>query len=177
MRTEKLTHALRLLACVTVAAASLALLGWWAEANTTLLIERALLMTAQLPSRTRIEKIDCPVKIAAGDDLKIDVQAGGVIPEQGLIIAQSGSRKSEYKLERDPAGGGLFHAVIQSVPESLIFTVRLNDATSDPVSVAVYSPPVVVGVATVEEYPAYTGLPRPSRRQATCRCWRGACCK
>jgi len=158
--TGKLVRGLRLLACALVAAGALA---WWAHGNVTLLLERALLLTARLPSRTQIEKIDCPAKIAAGEDLKIDVQAGGVLPEGGVIEAQAGSRSSEYKLERDPANRALFHAVIKSVQESLSFTVRLNDATSDPVDVRVLAPPAVLGVRCVEVFPAYTKLPPMTR--------------
>ncbi len=126
-------------------------------------LERALLLTTRLPSRTRIEKIDCPGKIASGEDLKIEVQAAGVLPEQGLILAQAGSRHSEYKLEPDAAARGRFHALIRSVPGSLSFRVTLNDATSEPVAVRVFSPPAVLGIQAVEVFPAYTNLPPMAR--------------
>lgn len=165
VKTGRLVRGLRLLACVLALAGGLALLG---RGNLTLLLERALLLTTRLPSRTRIEKIDCPARIAVGEDLNIEVQAGGVIPAGGVIAARTGSKMSEmseYKLDRDPAGGGRFHAVIRSVPASLDFQVRLNDATSDPVAVTVLSPPAVLGVRCLEVFPAYTK--QPSRELPT----------
>jgi hypothetical protein len=156
VKSGKLIRTARLLACVLVAAGGLA---WLGRADDKLLLERALLLTTRLPTRTRIEKIDCPAKIASGEDLKIEVQAGGVIPREGLIVAQAGSRRSEYKLEPDPDGVGRFHAIIRSVPDSLDFRVSLNDATSDPVTVQVFSPPAVLGIQALEIFPAYTNLP------------------
>jgi len=162
VKNERLMRYARALACVLVAAAGLA---GMARGNMTLLLERALLLTTRLPSRTRIEKIECATRIAAGEDLKIEVQAAGVIPQDGMIEAESGPRSAEYKLERDAGGGGGFHAMIRSVPESLRFRVVLNDATSDPVTVTVFSPPAVLGVECTEVFPAYTNLapvPRPT---------------
>lgn len=154
----KLLRGLKLLACVLVAASGLA---WLGRGNVTLLLERALLLTTRLPTRTRIEKIEFPAKLASGEDLNIEVQAGGAIPDEGTIVAQTGSRTSEYKLEREP--GGRFHALIRSVPESLSFRVFLNDAASDPVAVTVFSPPAVLGVQCMEVFPAYTNLPPMAR--------------
>jgi hypothetical protein len=49
------------------------------------------------------------------------------------------------------------------VPDSLSFQVRLNDATSDPVGVQVFSPPAVLGIEALEIFPAYTKLPPMTR--------------
>jgi len=160
VKTGKLTHALRVLGCVLVLAGGMA---WWGHGNVKLLLERALLLTTRLPSKTRIDKIDAPTSLASGDDLKIDVEAGGSIPAAGVIIAQTGARTSEYKLERDPAAPGRFHAVIRSVPQSLSFRVRLGDAESDPMGVSVLVPPAVLGVRCVQVFPAYTNLPPRAR--------------
>ena len=137
------------------------MLGWFGRANAKLLLERALLLTTRLPSRTQIVKIDCPAKIAAGDDLNIEVQAGGVIPQSGTIYAKDGGHSSQYKL--DAEGNGKFHAVIHSLPESLRFTVQLGDAESDPISVSVFNPPAVLSVACLQHFPDYTRL-SPVRR-------------
>jgi hypothetical protein len=163
VKTGRLVHALRLLACVLALAGGLGWLAWAGHWNVKLLLERALLLTTRLPSRTQIDRIDCPANLASGDDLKIDVQAGGVIPQAGVIIAQAGSRSSQYKLDRDPAFPGRFHAVIRSVPQSLTFRVQLGDAESDPVAVSVLVPPAVLGVQTVQIFPAYTHLPPLAR--------------
>lgn len=162
VQTGKLIRALRLLACVLIVSAGLA---WLGRGNVTLLLERALLLTTRLPSRTQIEKIDSATKLAAGDDLKIDVRARGVLPQSGMIVAQAGSRSSQYKLDRDPATVGLYHAVIHSLTASLTYNVRLGDAESDPVTVTVLSPPAVLGVKCLQVFPAYTRLqptPRPT---------------
>jgi hypothetical protein len=158
VQNGKLVRGLRLLGCALALAGGMALIE---RGNVTLLLERALLLTTRLPSRTQIEKIDCATKMAAGEDLNIEVQAAGVLPEGGVIVAETASRRSEYKLERE--AGGRYGAVIRSVPESLSFRVRLNDATSDPVKVSVFSPPAVLGVQCVEEFPAYTKLPPMAR--------------
>lgn len=151
----KLARRLRLLVCVLLGAGMLA---WLGKADAKLLLERALLLTARLPTRTRIEKIEAPARIAAGEDLKIDVRASGVIPEEGRIVAQSVAGTSEYKLERDPAAAGSFHAIVRSVPESLSFHAFLNDASSERISVTVLAPPAVLGIECTEVFPAYTRL-------------------
>jgi hypothetical protein len=158
VKAGRLMRALRILAAVLVAAG---ILGWVGRANGKLLLERALLLTTRLPSRTQIVKIVCAAKIAAGEDLNIDVQGGGVLPESGAILAHAGSRASEYKLERaaGPAATDHYHDVIRSVPESLSFTVRLGDATSDSLDVTVLSPPAVLSVQPVQIFPTYTKLP------------------
>jgi hypothetical protein len=158
VKTGRLIRGARLLGCVLALAGVLA---WAGRGNVTLLLERALLLTTRLPSRTQIEKIECEKKIASGEDLKIEVQAAGVIPESGAIMAETGTRTSEYRLER--AGPGRFSAVIKSVPESFSFRVRLGDATSDSVAVTVLMPPAVLGVQCLQVYPAYTKLPAVAR--------------
>ncbi|HEX4084082.1 MAG TPA: DUF4175 family protein [Chthoniobacteraceae bacterium] len=158
VKMGKLLRALRVLVCVLVVAGGL---GWLGRANVKLLLERALLLTTRLPSRTQIVKIESPAKIAAGEDLNIGVQGGGVLPESGTILAQDGAHPSEYKLEK--TGASRYQAVIKSVPASLSFTVRLGDAASDPVAVTVLSPPAVLGVQAVQDFPAYTKLPPMTR--------------
>jgi hypothetical protein len=160
VKMGKLIRALRVLACVLVAAGGLA---WLGRGNLTVLLERACLMRKPAPTRTQIEKIDCATRIALGTDLKIDVQAQGVLPPEGVIIARAGVNTSQYRLERDPKGGGEYHAVIRSVQASLNFQARINDTTSEPVAVAVLLPPAVVGVRCEEVLPAYTKLPPRER--------------
>ncbi|MGA3171708.1 MAG: hypothetical protein ABSE62_11930 [Chthoniobacteraceae bacterium] len=160
VKTQKLRHALRVLACVVVAAACLA---WQWRGLGGILLDRALLLTTRLPSWTQIDQIYCATKLAAGDDLKIDVQASGILPRTGAVIAQSGTTFSEYKLDPAPPHGSIFHAVIRDVPASLTFRVRLNDAESDPIAVTVLSPPVVLAVQCIEACPAYTKLPPEPR--------------
>jgi hypothetical protein len=163
VKTGKLIRSLKILACVLALVAGLGGLAWWGHGNVKLLLERALLLTTRLPSRTQIEKIDCPAKIASGEDLKITVQAAGVIPQEGIIIAQTGSRSSQYKLDRDPEVPGRFEAVIRSLPQSLTFQVRLGDAESDSVAVSVLLPPAVLGIKCFQTFPAYTHLSPVSR--------------
>lgn len=149
----KLVRSGRLLAAMVLVSGGLV---WWMRGDLGLLLERALLLTTRLPTRTQITHIDCPARIAAGDDLNIDVEASGVIPPDGLIVSQAASGESQYKLERGP--GDHFHAVIQSVPESLTLRVRLNDAESDPIAIQVFAPPAVLAIHCTEIFPAYTKL-------------------
>lgn len=154
VKTARLIRLLRIFSAVFLLSAACAWLAW---ADMPLLVERALLLTTRLPTRTRIERIDCPVKLAAGEDLLVSVQAGGVIPPNGVLTAQAGPRSSEYELE--PAPGGRFSATIHGVTDSLILRVRLNDATSEPLTVSVFTPPAILTVHCVEQFPAYTKLP------------------
>jgi hypothetical protein len=156
VKTAGLFRALQLLVAVIFLSGGLAALARREHANVRLLLDRALLLTTRLPSRTQIDKIDCPTQIAAGEDLNIDVQAGGLIPPSGLLVADSGSASSQYKLL--PVAPGRFHAVIHSVPRSLTLRVLLGDTQSDPLIVTVLSPPVVLEVRCNDFYPAYTGL-------------------
>jgi hypothetical protein len=156
----KFARRLRFLACVLVCAGALA---WLGRADLSLLLQRALLLTTRLPTRTRIESIQAPAKLASGQDLQIDVQAAGLLPAEGRIVAQTHSQTSEYKLERAPAPPGHFHALIRSVPESLTFRAFLNDAESQPVAVTVLAPPAVLSIGCIEVFPAYTQLPPAPR--------------
>ena len=60
-------------------------------------------------------------------------------------------------------GVGRFRALIHGVPQSLTFRAFLGDTQSDPVSVSVLLPPVVLDVKCTEVYPAYTKLPPEPR--------------
>jgi len=153
VKMEKLISSVRLLACALVVAGGVVWMSW---GSVVLLMQRALLLTARLPTRTRIEKIECPAKIAEGEDLKIEVDADGVIPADGEIEAQMEGVRSKYRLEG--TGGGHFYAVIRNVGASMTFVARLNDATSNVVNVLAISPPVVTRVRCVEDFPPYTKL-------------------
>lgn len=166
VKLGKLARVVKILACVLAVAGVMGFLG---RSEAKLLLERALLLTTRLPSKTHIVKVECAAKIAAGEDLEINVQASGALPAAGLVVAEGGAHSGQYKLTRDlaggghPASGGYYHAVIHSLPESLKLRVQLGDTESDPVEVKVFSPPAVLGVHCVQNYPAYTKLPPVAR--------------
>jgi hypothetical protein len=160
VKLDRLHRNLRFLIAAVVFAVVVA---WMVHPNALLLLQRALLLSARLPARTRIEKIEFPIKVAAGNDLTITVDASGQLPTSGKIEAQAGSQSSEYPLEPQPGAKNQYRALIHAVSRSFTFHAVFNDAQSDSMSITVLTPPAILSVQCTETFPAYTHL-QPAQR-------------
>jgi len=153
-----------LLRCAGVVAVACALLHFSGEAGVPLL-ERALLFNVPLPGWTHILSVTGAKNIGVGEDLKIEVTAGGIIPSQGrLITTNAAGQKREFALMPDPKQPGRFGTVIRSPQESFSYLVKLGDATSLSYQVKTFARPTVADVECEQVYPAYVGLPPVKRK-------------
>ena len=153
-----------LLRCAGLVAVAGALMSFGGEASVPLL-KRAMLFSVPLPGWTRILSVTGAKNIGVGEDLKIEVAAGGVIPSQGRILTTNASgQKHEVALVPDPKKPGEFGAVIRSPQESFSYLVKLGDATSPSYQVKIFARPTVADVACEQVFPDYVGAPPAQRK-------------
>lgn len=154
------TRRMKRAACAAIAAAAVsAVLVYLGGPLSLLLFERAMLATLPLPHKTGILSITGDKKIGVGEDFKLDVVAGGVIPKTGRVTVTTPSGAvRQFVLEPLPGSAGAFRASIHSQQESFAYTVKLNDETSRTYHVTMLQRPAVSGVACGQIFPAYTGL-------------------
>jgi len=141
--------------CAGIVAAACALFCFGGGAS-ILLLQRAMLFNVPLPGWTYLVSVTGAKNIGVGEDLKIEVTAGGIIPSQGRVIATNAAgQKREFALVPDPKQREHFSAVIRSPQESFSYIVKLGDATSLPYQVKTFQRPTVADVACEQVYPAY----------------------
>lgn len=158
--TTRLRRVVRIAVLAVLVAAALAIAGGH---RTWPLIQRALLGTNPVPRKTLLLRIEAPRLLAVGEDWRIAVTAGGIVPESGrLRIKTASGRRQSFDLLPDGAPP-VFARGLQSVQESFDAVVELGDAESDPLEVRVQPRPAVAGIECRQSFPAYTKLP-PQRR-------------
>ena len=161
IKTRRMKRAL--LAAVAAVAVSVTLFHFGGPAS-LLLFKRAMLFTTPLPHRTTILTITGDKKIGVGEDFKLEVTAGGVIPANGQVaVTTAGGTIRQFTLDRDPARPGAFNALIHSQQESFSYQVKLNDDTSQTYHVTTMQRPSVGDITCEQIYPAYAKLP-PAKR-------------
>lgn len=125
-----------------------------------LLLKRAMLFNIPLPRKTHFLSITGDKKLGVGEDFKINVTAGGVIPATGRVLTTTASgQKREFSLSPDGKHRGEFSSIIRSPEESFTYVVKLNDATSPSYQVQTFKRPTVTEVGCEQVYPAYVALP------------------
>jgi len=161
VKTAKLRRASAISAGVIAAAALLASIE---GPSSLLLLERAILFNTPLPHKTHILSVTGDRKIGIGEDLEIDVTAGGLLPSGGQIVATTASGQTrQFALEHDADHREKYAATIRSPQESFIYYVRLNDDTSRKYQVQTMLRPAVSEVTCEQIYPAYVNLPPVKR--------------
>ncbi len=159
--TAPMWRALKIAAAVLAACAGLA---WVGHGTTPILLERAFLFNTPLPRKTKLLKITGDRKLGAGEDVRIDVTAGGVIPARGRVNATlPGGLERTFPLEAVAGAPGHFSALIRSPQDAFTYKVNLGDATSALYHVEVFARPSVADISCEQIYPPYVKLP-PVRR-------------
>ena len=152
-----------LLAAIVIVVGSAALFQFGGSAS-LLLLKRAMLFNIHLPHKTNILSITGDKKIGVGEDFKLEVTAGGVLPVSGQVtVTTPAGQVRQFALERDPAHAGTYHALVRSQQDSFTYMVKLNDDTSDVYHVTMMQRPAVGEVACEQVYPAYARL-APQKR-------------
>ena len=150
--------------CAGIVAVACALFYFGGGAS-VLLLQRVMLFNVALPGWTYLVSVTGSKNIGIGEDLKIEVAAGGVIPAQGRVITTNASgQKREFALVPDPKQPKHFGSIIRSPQESFSYIVKLGDATSLSYQVKTFQRPTVADVACEQVYPAYVGLPPAERK-------------
>jgi hypothetical protein len=138
-------------------------LGFVGGTRTRPLVLRALLGTNPVPRKTLLLEISAPRVLAIGDDWRVTVRAGGIVPEQGQLIVKTASGRRQV-FELPPAGTPpVFGRVLHAVQESFSAGIVLGDAESDSIAVRVKLRPTVAGIECRQIFPAYTRLPAQRR--------------
>ncbi|MDD5351365.1 MAG: hypothetical protein PHQ12_14230 [Chthoniobacteraceae bacterium] len=164
VKTARLKRLMKTCTGITAVACALFFLGGGAS---VLLLKRAMLFNVPLPGWTYLVSVTGDKNVGFGEDLKIEVTAGGIIPSQGRVITTSATgQKREFTLTADASQHGRFNAVVRSPQEAFSYIVKLGDATSAAYNVKTFKRPTVADVACEQVFPDYLDDP-PMRRQVS----------
>jgi len=113
------------------------------------------------PSLTRIA-VSGPLtrEVPAGDDVMLEVQLGGVVPEEPQAALHVVSDAREQVVLMTPRPGNRFETELKSVASSATLYVTAGDGRSAMHRIEVIPRPTVVGIRVRYEFPRYTRLPR-----------------
>ena len=157
IKTAKLKRILKNFAAILATAAFLFFAG--GEVSVVLL-KRVFLFNIPLPGWTYIVTVTGDRNIGVGEDFKIEVTTGGMIPTQGqIIVSTAQGQKREFVLSRTSDKSPHFSAVIHGSQETFSYQVKLGDATSPTYQVKVLKRPTVISITCEQIYPAYIGIP------------------
>ena len=127
--------------------------------GTVALLERVFLLPAKVPRKTEVICLSGNKVIPAGDSVLLEAQARGIVPFHGRVtLVDDTGRIQEITLDRERDHSDRFCLKIDRVEESMSYTIRLNDGTSDTYYVKTVPRPNVTSIECEQIYPAYTGL-------------------
>ena len=128
------------------------------------LLARAFLSDRPIPRNTEILSWTGDRIIAAGDDLRLELQAAGKIPATGTIEMRTASGvKQHFTLDPDPLKASHFIRTLAAVQESFSYSLHVGDNWTKTAQVQVRPRPVVLSVSYVQQWPAYTKRPPQPR--------------
>jgi hypothetical protein len=148
--------------CASIAAALLA--GWIGllvlfAPGSLALLERVFLLPAKVPRKTEVICLSGNKIIPSGESVLLEAQARGIVPSHGRVtLVDDSGRIQEITLDPEPNRRDVFSLRIDRVEQSLSYTIRLNDGTSDTYQVKTVPRPGVTLIDCEQVYPAYTGL-------------------
>jgi hypothetical protein len=123
------------------------------------LLERVFLLPAKVPRKTEVICLSGNKIIPAGDSVLLEAEARGIVPSHGRVtLVDDSGRIQEITLDPEPDHRDRFSLKIDSVEQSLTYTITLNDGTSDTYEVKAVPRPNVTSIDCEQIYPAYTGL-------------------
>jgi hypothetical protein len=128
--------------------------------KTRVLIERILLSTAPLPTRTVVVPITRDESAVVGADVKLSARAEGVVPRGGVLrVVFANNDRQDIPVGPSAEDGAVFTATMQNVQQSFTYRFVLNDGVGQDFSVTAKTAPVLETLRVVQTYPAYTGMP------------------
>lgn len=112
---------------------------------------------ARYPSDTRLATVSGDLTVRQYDSVTTVVEAGGVVPDRGEVLARpDGGRWERIRIER--AEGDRFRHEFVSVTDSFDYRFDVGDARSRVHRVNVVPPPQIVDASVTLNYPGYTKL-------------------
>jgi hypothetical protein len=159
------TGRLQRLALVAATVLALGLAGYLATAQTSsVLLQRVFLSNLAVPRKTRVVDATGDRMVGRGDPVTLAATAEGIVPRSGKVFLKYASgRRQTFSLERDPKNRGRFSRVIENVPDSFTYVIRLNDGVSPEYNIVAVPRPSVASVECQQDFPAYTRLARVRR--------------
>jgi hypothetical protein len=124
------------------------------------LIQRILLSTQPLPTRTVVIPVSRNESAVVGADVKLAARAEGVVPRGGMLrVVYANGDRQNIPVNPSPEDAEVFSVTLQNVQQSFTYQFALNDGVGSEFSVAAKTAPVLETLKIVQTYPAYTGLP------------------
>ncbi len=158
------TVALRRWLAIVGGALVVALVMWLLGGSASMpLLQRALLGNVPVPRNTMIVSFSGDLVVAAGDDLRIEANATGVVPAAGhLRIKNAKGVRQQFTLDADPLNAAHFYRTLQSVQEGFEYAVVLGDNETETARVRVRPRPTILALECEQRWPEYT-KERPQR--------------
>jgi hypothetical protein len=153
----------RLLGALVVVSLFAALMFFF-QPGSIALLKRVFLLPAKVPRKTDITMLTGDMTIPAGESIKIEAAASGIVPAHGRVTLEDSSGKIR-EIATDPEDGqpDRFALKVDKVEDSLTYKVWLGDAESDTYRVKTIPRPNVTSIDCEQIYPPYTGLPNAKR--------------
>lgn len=124
------------------------------------LVERILLSTVPLPTRTVVVPITRDESTVVGADVKLSARADGVVPRSGVLhVVFANKDRQEIPVSATSEDDAVFTVTMQNVQQSFTYHFALNDGVGPDFAVAAKTAPVLETVRFGQTYPAYTGMP------------------
>lgn len=130
---------------------------FWPKSVT--LVERILLSSAPLPTRTIVIPVSRNESAVVGADVKLSAKAEGVIPRGGTLrVVYANGDRQNIPVAPSSEDAEVFSVTLQNVQQSFTYQFALNDGVGAEFSVTAKTAPVLETLKIVQTYPAYTGL-------------------
>ncbi len=131
--------------------------AFWPKSR--VLVERILLSTAPLPTRTIVVPISRDESAVVGADVKLSARAEGVVPRSGVLhVIFANKDRQEIPVSATMEDAAVFAVTMQNVQQSFTYHFALNDGVGPDFVVTAKTAPVLETVRFGQKYPAYTGM-------------------
>jgi hypothetical protein len=141
------------------ALAATLLAGFLAGEKTPVLMQRILLATVPLPTRTLVVPISKEGSVSIGSDMELSARAEGVVPKNGRVqIIYADGERQDISVSGTVDDAGVFSVTLRNIQQPFRYRFILNDGTGPEFEVAAHTPPVLASFRCVQTYPGYTQM-------------------
>jgi len=157
VKTGRLKKIFRYAAMALVAAAVATLLTW---PKPPILLQRILLSSVPLPTRTIVVPVSGDESVPIGADLTLSAKAQGEIPKNGrLLLVYADKTRQEITAASSVDAPDVFSVTLRNIQQPFQYHFVLNDGTGSDFQVKAKIPPTLASFKCIQTYPGYTGMP------------------
>jgi hypothetical protein len=141
------------------ALAAAALAAALAGARTPVLLQRILLATVPLPTRTIVVPITKEGSVSIGADMALSARAEGKVPKNGRVqVVYADGERQDISVSGTVDDPAVFSVTLRNLQQPFRYRFVLNDGTGPEFLVEARVPPALASFRCVQTYPEYTRL-------------------